>query len=148
LTARLLDETPKSSLRLYFELLDAVFAAAVSDRVIPENPCAGVKLAQVLRGLSRAPKWVPNEDEVLALFDVVPKRYLAALWLGAGQGPKQHGGFHALRHFFATTLITNHAEPQEVQRLLRHKTLRIRLETYVHWWPKRNRRRGVVGSAL
>jgi integrase len=29
---------------------------------------------------------VPNEDEVLALLDVVPQRYLAALWLGAGQG--------------------------------------------------------------
>lgn len=43
--------------------------------------------------------------------------------------PKEHGTFHALRHFFATTLITN-AEPQEVQRLLRHKTLRITLETY------------------
>jgi integrase len=55
---------------------------------------------------------------------------------------KKHGTFHALRHFFATTLITNHAEPQEVQRLLRHKTLRITLETYVHWWPKRERRCG------
>ncbi|WP_249714912.1 hypothetical protein [Rhizomonospora bruguierae] len=42
----------------------------------------------------------------------------------------------------------NHAEPQEVQRLLRHKTLRITHETYVHWWPKRARRRGVVGGAL
>jgi integrase len=45
-------------------------------------------------------------------------------------------------------LITNHVEPQEVQRLLRHKTLRITLETYVHWWPKRDRRRGVVGGVL
>jgi integrase len=62
--------------------------------------------------------------------------------------PRQHGTFHALRHFFATTLITNHAEPQEVQRLLRHKTLRITLETHVHWWPKRDRRRGVVGAVL
>jgi len=45
-------------------------------------------------------------------------------------------------------LITNHVEPQEVQRLLRHKTLRITLETYVHWWPKRIRPRGVVGTVL
>jgi integrase len=37
---------------------------------------------------------------------------------------------------------------QEVQRLLRHKTLRITLETYVHWWPKRERRRGLVGTLL
>jgi integrase len=69
-------------------------------------------------------------------------------WRDAAGWPKEHGGFHALRHFFATTLITNHAEPQEVQRLLRHKTLRITLETYVHWWPKRERRRGVVGAIL
>ncbi|GAB3148531.1 site-specific integrase [Micromonospora sonneratiae] len=263
-----LDEgTPKSSLKLYFELLDAVLGAAVTDKLIPDNPCDGVKLSQVLRGLSRAPKWVPTENEVLALLDAVPARYRAAVWLGAGQGcrfgevlgmedgircvdqergelhviqqlryapqeyggvylsepkagssgtidldpvvgqmladhvrefppvvvemvdttsgepvrravpllfttthgnaftdrtwsrewaswrdaagwPKEHGGFHALRHFFATTLITNHAEPQEVQRLLRHKTLRITLETYVHWWPKRDRPRGVTGAVL
>lgn len=266
--ARRLDEgTPRSSLKLYFELLDTVMAAATADRIIPSNPCDGVKLAQVLRGLSRTPKWVPTEDEVLALLDAVPARYRAAIWLGAGQGcrlgevlgmensprcldhesgelrviqqlryspkeyggsylcppkagssgtvdldpvvgealaehvrrfppveveliditpgepvrrmvpllfttthgnpftdrtwsrewagwrdaagwPKEHGTFHALRHFFATTLITNHTEPQEVQRLLRHKTLRITLETYVHWWPKRDRRRGVVGALL
>ena len=267
LSRRLAQETPKSSLRLYFELFDAVMSAAVVDKVIPENPCSGVKLGQILRGLSRAPKWVPTEAEVLALLEAVPLRYRAAIWLGAGQGcrlgevlgmeygsrcidpgraelhvvqqlryspkeyggfylsepkagssgtvdldpvvsevlaehvrqfppvevelvditsgepvrrvvpllfttthgnpftdrtwsrewgrwrdaagwPKQHGTFHALRHFYATTLITNHVEPQEVQRLLRHRTLRITLETYVHWWPKRERRRGVVGSVL
>jgi integrase len=267
LTIRLASETPKTTLKLYFELLDAVLTAAVADKVIPENPCDGVKLSQILRGMSRAPKWVPTELEVLALLDAVPQRYRAAIWLGAGQGcrlgevlgledttrcvdpdngelhvvqqlryspkghdgfylsepkagssgtvdldpavadmlaehvrqfppvdvelvditsgdpvrrparlmftttrgnpftdrtwsrewvgwrdaagwPKEHGGFHALRHFFATTLITNHAEPQDVQRLLRHKTLRITLETYVHWWPRRERRRGVVGDVL
>ncbi|MFC7547164.1 tyrosine-type recombinase/integrase [Plantactinospora sp. GCM10030261] len=267
LSRRLAEDTPKSSLKLYFELLDAVMSAAVTDKVIPDNPCDGVKLAQVLRGLSRTPKWVPTEREVLALLGTVPDRYRAMIWLGAGQGcrlgealgmedgercvdigraelhvvqqlryspkehdgfylsepkagssgtldldqvvgevltehvrrfppaevemvdilsgepvrrsvpllfttthgnpftdrtwsrewvgwrdaagwPKEHGGFHALRHFFATTLITNHAEPQEVQRLLRHKTLRITLETYVHWWPKRDRRRGLIGEIL
>jgi integrase len=240
LSLRLAEGTPKSSLKLYFELLDAVMAAAVTDKVISENPCDGVKLAQILRGLSRTPKWVPTETEVLALLDAVPARYRALIWLGAGQGcrlgealgmefgprcldvdraelhviqqlryspkeyggfylsepkagsagtidldpvvgeiltehvrqfppvevelvditsgdpvrrtvpllftttrgnpftdrtwsrewagwrdaagwPEEHGTFHALRHFFATTLITNHAEPQEVQRLLRHK---------------------------
>ena len=267
LTLRLAEDTPRSSLKLYFELLDSVLAAAVTDKVIASNPCDGVKLSQILRGLSRAPKWVPTEDEVWTLLKVVPPRYRAVVWLGAGQGcrlgealgmergerctdpgrgelhivqqlryapseyggfylcepkagsfgtvdldpvvaevlaehvrqfppvemelidttsgepvrrvvpllftttrgnpftdrvwsrewagwrdaagwPKEHGTFHALRHFYATTLITNHAEPQEVQRLLRHKTLRITLETYVHWWPKRDRPRGVVGAVL
>jgi integrase len=69
-------------------------------------------------------------------------------WREAAGWPIEHGTFHALRHFYATTLITNHVEPQEVQRLLRHKTLRITLETYVHWWPKRDRRRGIVGGVL
>jgi integrase len=68
-------------------------------------------------------------------------------WRDVAGWPKEHGGSHALRHF-ATTLITNHAEPQDVQRLLRHKTLRITLDTYVHWWPKRDRARGVVGGVL
>jgi integrase len=264
---RLAEDTPKSSLKLYFELFDTVLTAAVTDKALPDNPCSGVRLSQILRGVSRAPKWVPDEKAVLRLFQAVPNRYKAALWLGAGQGlrageamgfedgprcldspgnelhvvqqiryspatyggfylsepkagssgtidldpmvaehlaahvqrfppvvvdlvdvtsgdpvqrsvpllftttrgnpindktwsrewskwrevagwPVEHGTFHALRHFFATTLITNHVEPQEVQRLLRHKTLRITLETYVHWWPKRDRRRGIVGGVL
>lgn len=266
-SARLANGTPKSSFKLYFELLDAVLTAAATDKIISANPCDGVKISQILRGLSRAPKWVPDETEVLALLDAVPDRYRAVIWLGAGQGcrlgealgmehgtrcldpasgdlhvvqqlryspkeydgfylsipkagssgtvgldpavgealrdhvtrfpptlvelidttsgdpvprsvpllfttrqgnpftdrtwsrewakwrdaagwPKEHGTFHALRHFFATTLITNHTEPQEVQRLLRHKTLRLTLETYVHWWPKRERKPGLVGALL
>ena len=259
---------PQSSLRLYFELFDTIMAAAVTDKVIPDNPCDGIKLSQVFRGLSRAPKWVPDEGDVLRLFDAVSERYHALLWLGAGAGlrisealgfedgprcldeeheelhvvqqlryapreyeggfyvslpkggsagtvdldpmvasalrrhvqeyppvevemvditsgspvrrrvpllftttfgnpftdrtwsgewvkwrekagwPKEHGGFHALRHFFATTLITQHADPKEVQRALRHSTLQITLETYVHFWPRRERRRGVVGDVL
>jgi len=258
----------KSSIKLYFELLDAICAAAVADKVMPDNPCAGVRLSKVLNGVSRAPKWIPTEDQVLKLLDVVPPRWEAAVWLGAGaglrpseaigieegercfdfaeqelhvvqqlrylprthggfylSGPKsgssgtvdldavvaekirehiaqfppvelemlditsgeprhrklrllfttrhgnpitdriwsrewgkwraaaglpdvEHAGFHALRHFFATTLISQHVEPQEVQRALRHKTLTMTLETYVHWWPKRSRQRGVIGAAL
>lgn len=62
--------------------------------------------------------------------------------------PTTNGTFHAIRQFFATSLITDRAEPQEVQHFLRHKTLRITLETYVHWWPKRERRQGIMGAIL
>ncbi|MFG1657913.1 tyrosine-type recombinase/integrase [Micromonospora chersina] len=268
LAQRLGAGVPQSSLRLYFELFDAIMGAAVTDKVIPDNPCDGIKLSQVFRGLSRTPKWVPAESDVLRLFDAVPDRYHGLLWLGAGAGlrisealgfedgprcldaehgelhivqqlryapqeyqggfylstpkggsvgtvdldpmvasalrrhvqeypptevdvvdvtsgnpvrrrvpllfttthrnpftdrtwsaewvkwrekagwPKEHGGFHALRHFFATTLITHHVDPKEVQRALRHSTLQITLETYVHFWPRRERRRGVVGDVL
>jgi integrase len=41
--------------------------------------------------------------------------------------PKKHGGFRALRHFFVLTLITINAEPKDIQRLLRHKTVQITL---------------------
>ncbi|MFI7648814.1 tyrosine-type recombinase/integrase [Micromonospora sp. NPDC049460] len=231
-----------------------------------------IRLSAILRGFSRAPKWVPTADDVLALVEVVPAEYRAAIWLGAGEGlrlgevlgmedsprcidyehqevhvvqqlrfhkvayggfylapPKsgsvgdvdlddqvaavladhvrdhppatvelpditagtpdpgksptrRHvallfadpwgrpihdqrwsdmwrgwrkragwpdtGTFHSLRHYFATALIAAHADPTDVQRALRHSSLRITLETYVHWWPKKNRRRNVVSTAL
>jgi integrase len=94
----------------------------------------------------------PTRRPELAIVTCVKKgsRFGAAAGPPGGFPPRRrrHGTFHALRHFFATTLITNHAEPQDVQRLLRHKTLRITLETYVHWWPRRERRRGLVGDIL
>ena len=40
----------------------------------------------MFRGLSRAPKWVPDEGDVLRLFDAVPERYHGLLWLGGGAG--------------------------------------------------------------
>ncbi|MER7005247.1 hypothetical protein ABT297_19680 [Dactylosporangium sp. NPDC000555] len=76
----------KSSIKLYFELLDAICAAAIADKVMPDNPCAGVRLSKVLNGVSRAPKWIPTEDQVVRLLDVVPPRWEAAVWLGAGAG--------------------------------------------------------------
>ncbi|MFI7022778.1 tyrosine-type recombinase/integrase [Micromonospora sp. NPDC049900] len=264
---RLLDDgVPKTSVSLYFGLFKTIMNAAVIDKVIPDNPCNGVKLAQILRGLSRVPKWVPTNDQVLRLAEVVPRRFRAAIWLGAGEGlrlgevlgmeagprcadfdsgdlhvvqqlrhsPEHFGGFylstpksgsigtvdldpvvaeeladhlsevgpvefelpdittgerltrpvpvlftsargklltdtywaelwadwreaagwpkggtfHSLRHFFATTLMSNGVEPQEVQKALRHANLRITLETYVHWLPKKDRPRGLVGGLL
>lgn len=274
LARQLASGLPQSSVRLYFELLDAILAAAKLDGVIPLNPCDGIKLSQVFRGLSRVPKWVPDEKQVLRLFEAVPERYHGLLLLGAGAGlrisealgfehgprclepkheelhvvqqlsyapreyeggfhlslPKgvrtfdpaggtvdldpvvaeglawhvreyppveiemldltsgrqvrrrvplmfttthgnpftdrtwsaewvkwrraagwpegRHSGFHALRHFFATKLISEHVDPKDVQRALRHSSLQITLETYVHWWPRAERRRGIIGEVL
>jgi integrase len=246
--------------------------AALVDKVIDDNPCRAVRISAILRGFSRAPKWVPTTDETLALLHVVPSRYRAAIWLGAGEGmrlgevlaaeqgprlidperkqvhvvqqlrfhkqeyggfylapPKsgsigdvdlddavaaaiaehvdhfppvqvdlpditrgtpdpgkpaarrlanllftddlgrpihdqawsklwadwrkaagwpQEGTFHSLRHYFATALIAANLDPTDVQNALRHSSLRITLETYVHWWPKKDRRRNVIGSGL
>jgi integrase len=271
--SKLLDKkAAQTSVRTYFDVLNVILNSAVADRVIPDNPCRNIRISAVLRGMSRAPKWVPTSEQVLSLLDVVPDRYLAAIWLGAGEGmrlgevlavedgprcvdpergevhvvqqlrfhrekyggfylapPKsgsvgdvdlddhvaevvarhvkryppvtvmladitqgtpdpgrdqlrrpvallftdeygrpihdqawskmwagwrkaagwpEEGTFHSLRHHFATALITAGADPTEVQRALRHSSLRITLETYVHWWPKKQRRRNVVSSAI
>ncbi|WP_433688130.1 tyrosine-type recombinase/integrase [Micromonospora carbonacea] len=262
----------QSSVKTYFDLFNAVMNAAVADKVISDNPCKAVRLSSILRGFSRAPKWVPTDDDMLALVAAVPDRYQAAIWCGAGEGLRlgevlgledgtrcvdrprqelhvvqqlrfhkaQYGGFylappkagsvgdvdlddhvalvlaehirkyppalvdlpdittgtpdpgkqamrravpllftddegkpihdqrwselwggwrkaagwpekgtfHSLRHYFATRLITSGADPTDVQNALRHSSLRITLETYVHWWPKKNRRRNIVSTAL
>ncbi|MGC5030022.1 tyrosine-type recombinase/integrase [Micromonospora sp. DT229] len=68
-------------------------------------------------------------------------------WRKAAGWPEE-GTFHSLRHYFATALISAGADPTDVQRALRHANLRITLEAYVHWWPTKQRRRSVVGTAL
>jgi integrase len=68
-------------------------------------------------------------------------------WRRAAKWPDE-GTFHSLRHYFATSLITAGADPTDVQHALRHASIRITLETYVHWWPTKQRRRNVIGAAL
>ncbi|WP_433212496.1 hypothetical protein ACQP00_00065 [Dactylosporangium sp. CS-047395] len=46
----------------------------------------GVRLSKELNGVSRVPKWIPTDEQVLRMFDATPPRYRAALWLGAGEG--------------------------------------------------------------
>lgn len=77
-------------------------------------------------------------------------KYWAELWAGWREpaGWPKEGTFHSLRHFFATTLMSHGVEPQDVQKALRHANLRITLETYVHWLPKKDRPRGLVGDLL
>lgn len=272
IATQLKNNVAQSSVKTYFNLLNVITNAAVADKVIPDNPCRAIRLNAILRGLSRAPKWVPTPDHALALIDVVPDEYQAAVWLAAGEGlrlgevlgsedgprcvdyterelhvvqqlrfhkaiyggfylapPKsgsvgdvdlddqvaivladhvhryppatvelpditagtpdpgkrptrrpvpllftddqhrpihnqrwsdmwQHwrraagwpddGTFHSLRHLFATMLITAGTDPTDVQHALRHATLRITLETYVHWWPKQDRRRNIISTGL
>jgi integrase len=72
---------------------------------------------------------------------------LWAQWRDEAGWPEA-GIFHSLRHFCAITMISHGVEPQDVQKALRHANLRITLETYVHWLPKKDRPRGVVGGVL
>ncbi|GAA1769452.1 hypothetical protein [Luedemannella helvata] len=133
-----------------------MLTAAVGDSVIGENPCNGIKPNQVFQGLSRAPKWVPTEREVLALLDPVPRRYRAAIWLGAGQGCRigealgmedgpayvdaAHGELHIIQQLqYSPQFHGGHylCEPKSGSS-----------GTVVHWWPKQERRRGLVGAVL
>jgi integrase len=68
-------------------------------------------------------------------------------WRKAARWPEE-ATFHSLRHYCTTALIAAGADPTDVQRALRHSSLRITLEAHVHWWPKKQRRRNVVGTAL
>jgi integrase len=57
-------------------------------------------------------------------------------WRDAARWPVKHGTFHALRHFCATTMLTNGVDPQHVQRTLRHTNLQHTLSTYIQWLPR------------
>lgn len=125
--------------------------AAALDRHRETYPPVAVKMTGITSGQ-------PVRREVPLMFTTVfgnpfTDRTWSAEWIKwrrAADWPEdsQHSGFHELRHFVATTLITHHAEPKEVQRALRHSTLQMTLETYVHFWPRRKRRLGIVGEAL
>jgi hypothetical protein len=85
--SKLIDvKVAQSSLKTYFDVFNMIMNAALADKVIPDNPCRAVRLSAILRGFSRAPKWVPTTDEVLAMLKAVPPKYRAAIWLGAGEG--------------------------------------------------------------
>jgi integrase len=49
----------------------------------------------------------------------------------------RHGDQRLRRHYYATALISAGADPTDVQRALRHSSLPVTLETYVHWWPRK-----------
>lgn len=71
----------------------------------------------------------------------------------AGVGARLRDGLTKARStsaaiLYATRLITSGADPTDVQNALRHSSLRITLETYVHWWPKKDRRRNIISGAL
>jgi integrase len=71
-----------STVELVYGYVNAVFAAAVDDRVIARNPCRGIKLPAV----ERVPVVPLSVDTVFALTDAIDQRYAALVTLGAGTG--------------------------------------------------------------
>jgi integrase len=59
------------------------------------------------------------------------------------------GGVHALRHFYASTLISAGCTVKEVQERLGHRSASMTLDVYSHLWPSDGERtRTVTDSAL
>ena len=143
---------PKSNSVGDVDLDDQV--AAVVARHVELFPPAVVLLPDVTRGTPDPGKRPPARAVALLFTDELGRpihsQAWSKLWAGWRQaaGWPEEGTFHSLRHHYATALITAGANPTDVQKALRHSSLRITLETYAHWWPKKPRRRNVVGSAI
>jgi integrase len=133
--------------------LDSHVAAVVTDHTTRFPPRA-VLLPDITAG-TPDPGKLPLRRPVQLLFTDESGRpihdqawsKLWAIWRRAAGWPNT-GTFHSLRHFYATSMITAGADPTDVQRALRHSSLGITLETYVHWWPKKTRQRDVVSGLV
>jgi integrase len=70
-------------------------------------------------------------------------------WRSAADGLDVDGGFHALRHFYASTLISAGCSVKEVQERLGHTSAAMTLDIYSHLWPSdEDRTRRVTDDAL
>jgi integrase len=80
--ASLSAELSPGTVRLAFRWLSAVLKAAVADRVLASNPCAGAKLPR----LERKQVEPLATEQVTALADAVGDRYRALIVFAAGMG--------------------------------------------------------------
>lgn len=137
-TACLADDMPQASLTLHFELLDAVLGAAVIDKAAPDNRCDGVRLSKVLRGASRAPKWVPDKDEgrkVAPRRPTTPRRSTLA-WCGSGAPPRGGAGPQG-----------RHPVPRSSARRTLHVVQQMQYSVTAFWRPLLDRAEGwVIGD--
>lgn len=78
-----------ATVEVVFRYVSAIFSAAVADKLIPENPCKGIRPPK--------PEKVKVEpmaaEEVLAMVEAVPERYKALIILTAGTGLRQGEAF-------------------------------------------------------
>ncbi len=71
------------------------------------------------------------------------------IWADAAQQTEVSFTSHALRHFFASALISGGASVKQVQTVLGHASAVITLKVYSHLWPgDEDRVRAVMDAAL
>jgi integrase len=80
-----LDLAP-ATVRVAYAVLNSMFTAALRDRVIAMSPCVGINLP----ALPHSEHTILTPAQVHALAAALPARYGAAVYVGAGCGPR-HG---------------------------------------------------------
>lgn len=83
------DSLAPATVEVVFRYVSAIFAAAVADKLIPENPCKGLKPPK-----GEKAKVTPlSVEQVQALAEAVPPRYAALVFMAAGTGLRQGEAF-------------------------------------------------------
>jgi integrase len=104
-----------STTRTVFNTVNAVFRAAVRDRMIPHNPCSGAKLPSIPRK-----RIVPLAvEQVRTLSEQIPGRYKALVLLGAATGLRP-GELFGLQLRHADLLHATVAVEQQIQQTAKH----------------------------
>ncbi|MER7533215.1 site-specific integrase [Streptomyces sp. NPDC097704] len=104
-----------STSRTVFNTVNAVFRAAVRDRMIPHNPCAEAKLPSVPRK-----KIVPLAvEQVRTLSEEIPGRYKGLVLLGAATGLRP-GELFGLQLRHVDLLHATVSVEQQIQQTARH----------------------------
>ncbi|GAA0498964.1 tyrosine-type recombinase/integrase [Streptomyces olivaceiscleroticus] len=105
-----------STSRTVFNTVNAVFRAAVRDRMIPHNPCVEAKLPAVPRK-----KVVPLAvEQVRALAEAVPARYKSLVLLGAATGLRP-GELFGLQLRHVDLLHATVSVEQQIQQTAKHR---------------------------
>ncbi|MCX5092637.1 site-specific integrase [Streptomyces sp. NBC_00365] len=104
-----------STSRTVFNTVNAVFRAAVRDRVIPDNPCTGAKLPSVPH--KRVVPLAVNQVRQLA--EEIPGRYRGLVLLGASTGLRP-GELFGLQLRHVDLLHATVAVEQQIQQTAKH----------------------------
>lgn len=104
-----------STSRTVFNTVNAVFRAAVRDRMVPHNPCAEAKLPSVPRK-----KIVPLAvEQVRTLSEEIPARYKGLVLLGAATGLRP-GELFGLQLRHVDLLHATVSVEQQIQQTAKH----------------------------
>jgi integrase len=106
-----------------------------SVRSVPMADAVATELASYLETHKPGPLGLLVADKT---GEPIPQNRFSQTWartarkVGLSAGP---GGYHRLRHTFASALIANGCSVKVVQTALGHESAKVTLDTYAHLWP-------------